>query len=83
MPVTSTRRWGTLFFDEAYQLTRTGAHDPSHKVIEGLLKRMEDDDDSGKLIVLTTGDKEDDMEEFLDSNDRLRHRFVRRIEFED
>ncbi|NNU98469.1 right-handed parallel beta-helix repeat-containing protein [Geobacillus sp. DSP4a] len=71
---------GTLFIDEAYQLTQYGAHDPGHKVIEVLLKRMEDD--RGKFIVIVAGYKEK-MEQFLDSNDGLRRRFVRCIEFED
>ncbi|MCG7344045.1 right-handed parallel beta-helix repeat-containing protein [Sporosarcina sp. ACRSL] len=71
---------GTLFIDEAYQLTQYGADDPGHKVIEVLLKRMEDD--RGKFIVIGAGYKEN-MEQFLDSNDGLRRRFARRIEFED
>ncbi|SEM85546.1 right-handed parallel beta-helix repeat-containing protein [Lihuaxuella thermophila] len=71
---------GTLLIDEVYQLTQYGLQDPGHKVIEVLLKRMEDD--RGKFIVIATGYKEK-IEQFLDSNDGLRRRFVRRIEFED
>ncbi|MBA4494049.1 AAA family ATPase [Paenactinomyces guangxiensis] len=71
---------GTLFIDEAYQLTQYGAQDPGHKVVEILLKRMEDD--RGKFIVIVAGYKEK-MEPFLDSNDGLRRRFFRRIEFAD
>jgi F-box protein 11 len=71
---------GTLFIDEAYQLTQYGAQDPGHKVIEVLLKRMEDD--RGKFIVIAAGYK-GKMEQFLDSNDGLRRRFAHTIEFED
>lgn len=71
---------GTLFIDEAYQLTQYGTQDPGHKVIEVLLKRMEDD--RGKFIVIAAGYK-GKMEQFLDSNDGLRRRFVQRIEFDD
>ncbi|WP_052191890.1 right-handed parallel beta-helix repeat-containing protein [Priestia aryabhattai] len=71
---------GTLFIDEAYQLTQYGPDDPGHKVIEVLLKRMEDE--RGRFIVIVAGYKEH-MGNFLDSNDGLRRRFVRHIEFED
>ncbi len=71
---------GTLFIDEAYQLTQYGPDDPGHKAVEVLLKRMEDD--RGKFIVLVAGYKEK-MEQFLDSNEGLRRRFERRIEFAD
>lgn len=71
---------GTLFIDEAYQLTQYGPDDPGHKVIEVLLKKMEDERDNFIVIVAGYRDK---MEQFLDSNDGLRRRFVRRIEFED
>ncbi|MGH1142410.1 right-handed parallel beta-helix repeat-containing protein, partial [Bacillus pseudomycoides] len=71
---------GTLFIDEAYQLTQYGPQDPGHKVIDVLLKRMEDD--RGKFIVIVAGYK-DYMEDFLKSNNGLRSRFIRHIEFED
>lgn len=71
---------GILFIDEAYQLTQYGPQDPGHKVIEVLLKHMEDN--RGKFIVIVAGYKEN-MEKFLESNDGLRRRFVRKIEFED
>lgn len=71
---------GTLFIDEAYQLTQYGPDDPGHKAVEVLLKRMEDD--RGKFIVLVAGYKEK-MERFLNSNEGLRRRFERRIEFND
>ncbi|WP_052144887.1 AAA family ATPase [Halalkalibacter okhensis] len=78
---TLRKRWGgTLFIDEAYQLTQYGKSDPGHKVIEVLLKSMEDD--RGKFIVIVAGYKEK-MEQFLNSNDGLRRRFVRHLEFED
>ncbi|ART78177.1 hypothetical protein B4U37_19965 [Sutcliffiella horikoshii] len=71
---------GTLFIDEAYQLTQYGAEDPGHKVIEILLKRMEDD--RGKFLVLVAG-YEREMEKFLDSNPGLRRRFANHLTFED
>ncbi|WP_010200151.1 right-handed parallel beta-helix repeat-containing protein [Bacillus sp. m3-13] len=71
---------GTLFIDEAYQLTQYGAEDPGHKVIEILLKRMEDD--RGKFLVLVAG-YEREMEKFLDSNPGLRRRFANQLTFED
>jgi F-box protein 11 len=71
---------GTLFIDEAYQLTQYGPQDPGHTVIEVLLKRMEDD--RGEFIVLAAGYKEH-MEQFLDSNPGLGRRFNRMLEFED
>lgn len=71
---------GTLFIDEAYQLTQYGAGDPGHKAVEVLLKRMEDN--RGEFLVIAAGYKAN-MEQFLDSNDGLRRRFAKRIEFED
>jgi Holliday junction resolvasome RuvABC ATP-dependent DNA helicase subunit len=71
---------GTLFIDEAYQLTQYGQSDPGHKVIEVLLKRMEDD--RGKFVVMAAGYKEH-MEGFLDSNIGLRRRFVQHFDFND
>lgn len=71
---------GVLFIDEAYQLTQYGPGDPGHKVIEVLLKYMEDH--RGQFIVIAAGYYEQ-MEQFLDSNDGLRRRFARQLEFED
>ena len=71
---------GTLFIDEAYQLTQYGPQDPGHKVVEVLLKRMEDD--RGFFIVIAAG-YPNNMKQFLESNDGLGRRFSRRIEFED
>ncbi|MEH7111584.1 right-handed parallel beta-helix repeat-containing protein [Neobacillus niacini] len=71
---------GTLFIDEAYQLTQYGNQDPGHKVVEVLLKRMEDD--RGFFIVIAAG-YPNNMKQFLESNDGLGRRFSRRIEFED
>lgn len=71
---------GVLFIDEAYQLTQYGPGDPGHKVVEVLLKYMEDR--RGEFIVIAAGYCAQ-MEQFLDSNDGLRRRFVRQLEFED
>ncbi len=71
---------GILFIDEAYQLTQYGPGDPGHKVVEVLLKYMEDR--RGEFIVIAAGYCAQ-MEQFLDSNDGLRRRFVRQLEFED
>lgn len=71
---------GTLFIDEAYQLTQYGANDPGHKAVEVLLKQMEDR--RGEFLVIAAG-YEANMEQFLNSNDGLRRRFAKRIEFED
>jgi F-box protein 11 len=71
---------GVLFIDEAYQLTQYGPSDPGHKVVEVLLKYMEDR--RGEFIVIAAGYSAQ-MEQFLASNDGLRRRFVRQLEFED
>lgn len=71
---------GVLFIDEAYQLTQYGADDPGHKVVEVLLKYMEDR--RGEFIVIVAGYSMQ-MDQFLNSNDGLQRRFARQIEFED
>lgn len=71
---------GTLFIDEAYQLTQYGQDDPGHKVVEVLLKYMEDR--RGEFIVIAAGYSAQ-MDRFLNSNDGLRRRFARQLEFED
>lgn len=71
---------GVLFIDEAYQLTQYGTDDPGHKVVEVLLKYMEDR--RGEFIVIVAG-YSSHMDQFLASNDGLRRRFVRQLEFED
>lgn len=71
---------GTLFIDEAYQLTQYGADDPGHKVVEILLKDLEDK--RGQFIVLVAGYPAQ-MDSFLRSNDGLQRRFVRQLTFED
>lgn len=71
---------GTLFIDEAYQLTQYGTHDPGHKVIEVLLKYMEDR--RGEFVVIVAG-YHNKMEEFLNSNYGLRRRFTQQLQFDD
>lgn len=71
---------GTLFIDEAYQLTQYGSSDSGHKVVEILLKYMEDY--RGQFNVIVAG-YPDEMEKFLDSNAGLRRRFVHQLKFED
>lgn len=71
---------GVLFIDEAYQLTQYGLNDPGHKVIEVLLKYLEDR--RGEFIVIVAG-YPSKMAEFLQANDGLQRRFIRSLEFED
>ncbi|WP_143255565.1 right-handed parallel beta-helix repeat-containing protein, partial [Anoxybacillus ayderensis] len=71
---------GTLFIDEAYQLTQYGVHDPGHKAVEVLLKEMEDR--RGQFIVIVAGYPQE-MKKFLASNKGLSRRFDLKLEFVD
>lgn len=71
---------GTLFIDEAYQLTQTGYGDRGQQAVEVLLKEMEDKRD--KFVVIAAGYQQE-MESFLQSNRGLEDRFGRTIQFED
>jgi type VII secretion ATPase EccA len=70
---------GVLFLDEAYALVATGAkNDFGLVAIDTLLARMENDRD--RLVVIVAGYRAD-LDKFLDTNEGLRSRFTRSIEF--
>ena len=68
---------GVLFIDEAYTLASDVYGQES---INTLLKRMEDD--KGKFIIIAAGYSKD-MDMFLNTNEGLRSRFTKFINFED
>jgi type VII secretion ATPase EccA len=70
---------GVLFLDEAYALVSTGAkNDFGLVAINTLLARMENDRD--RLVVVVAGYRKD-LDHFLDTNEGLRSRFTRSIDF--
>ncbi|UNC00355.1 type VII secretion AAA-ATPase EccA [Mycolicibacterium boenickei] len=70
---------GVLFLDEAYALVSTGAkNDFGLVAIDTLLARMENDRD--RLVVIVAGYRKD-LDMFLDTNEGLRSRFTRSIDF--
>jgi type VII secretion ATPase EccA len=70
---------GVLFLDEAYALVATGAkNDFGLVAIDTLLARMENDRD--RLVVIIAGYRAD-LDKFLDTNEGLRSRFTRNIDF--
>ncbi|OBB02004.1 type VII secretion AAA-ATPase EccA [Mycobacteriaceae bacterium 1482268.1] len=70
---------GVLFLDEAYALVATGAkNDFGLVAIDTLLARMENDRD--RLVVIIAGYRAD-LDMFLDTNEGLRSRFTRSIDF--
>ena len=70
---------GVLFLDEAYSLVATGAkNDFGLVAIDTLLARMENDRD--RLVVIVAGYRAD-LDRFLDTNQVLRSRFTRSIDF--
>lgn len=70
---------GVLFLDEAYALVSTGAkNDFGLVAIDTLLARMENDRD--RLVVIVAGYRAE-LDQFLDTNEGLRSRFTRSIEF--
>jgi type VII secretion ATPase EccA len=70
---------GVLFLDEAYALVATGANNDFGLVaIDTLLARMENDRD--RLVVIIAGYRAD-LDRFLDTNQGLRSRFTRSIDF--
>jgi type VII secretion ATPase EccA len=70
---------GVLFLDEAYALVATGAkNDFGLVAIDTLLARMENDRD--RLVVIIAGYRKD-LDRFLDTNEGLRSRFTRSIDF--
>lgn len=70
---------GVLFLDEAYALVSTGAkNDFGLVAIDTLLARMEND--RSRLVVIVAGYRAD-LDNFLDTNEGLRSRFTRSIDF--
>jgi type VII secretion ATPase EccA len=70
---------GVLFLDEAYALVATGAkNDFGLVAIDTLLARMENDRD--RLVVIVAGYRAD-LDRLLDTNQGLRSRFTRSIDF--
>ncbi|ULE35546.1 type VII secretion AAA-ATPase EccA [Mycobacterium sp. IDR2000157661] len=70
---------GVLFLDEAYALVSTGAkNDFGLVAIDTLLARMENDRE--RLVVIIAGYRKD-LDAFLDTNEGLRSRFTRSIDF--
>jgi type VII secretion ATPase EccA len=70
---------GVLFLDEAYALVATGAkNDFGLVAIDTMLARMENDRD--RLVVIVAGYRAD-LDRFLDTNQGLRSRFTRSIDF--
>jgi type VII secretion ATPase EccA len=70
---------GVLFLDEAYALVATGAkNDFGLVAIDTLLARMENDRD--RLVVIIAGYRAD-LDKFLDTNEGLRSRFTRSVDF--
>lgn len=70
---------GVLFLDEAYALVSTGAkNDFGLVAIDTLLARMENDRE--RLVVIVAGYRKD-LDSFLDTNEGLRSRFTRSIDF--
>lgn len=77
--VISNAMGGVLFIDEAYTLVNRGEQDFGQEAIDTLLKEMEDNRDD--LVVIVAGYK-GKMEDFIKSNDGLRSRFKKYIDFE-
>ena len=71
---------GVLFIDEAYSLSSGGEQDFGARVIDTLVKRMEDY--RHDLVVIVAG-YEKKMNEFVHSNPGLRSRFTLLVHFDD
>jgi len=74
-------RGGVLFIDEAYALSKPGAHnDFGDEAIQILLKEMEDN--RGDFFVFVAG-YPDEMKRFLSTNPGLKSRFDHHLVFDD
>ena len=72
---------GVLFIDEAYALTKSGAHnDFGDEAVQVLLKEMEDH--RGEFFVFVAG-YPDEMKRFLSNNPGLNSRFDHHLTFDD
>jgi SpoVK/Ycf46/Vps4 family AAA+-type ATPase len=71
---------GVLFIDEAYSLKQSDGDSFGQEAIDTLLKLMEDN--RGKIICIAAGYPYE-INQWLNSNSGLKHRFTKTIDFDD
>ncbi|MDD2246083.1 MAG: AAA family ATPase [Proteiniphilum sp.] len=71
---------GVLFIDEAYALKQSDGDSFGQEAIDTLLKLMEDN--RGKIICIAAGYPYE-IEQWLNTNSGLKHRFTKTIDFDD